>query len=141
MYQIVLPVDDNENRALAAAETVVSLPTADNELEVLILNVLENFKAPDDTGSITAAEVFNNSEPPGTVETVRQFLEDEGVSVTVERELGDPAETILEVSENSNSDAIVISGRRRSPAGKVLFGSVTQSVLLGSDIPVIVSMA
>lgn len=141
MYRVVLPVDDDENRALTAAETIVSLPGAGDELEVLILNVFEDFKVADDTGSITAAEIFDDTEPPETVETIRQYLEGEEISVTVEREIGDPAKTILEVSDESDADAIVISGRRRSPTGKVLFGSVVQSVLLSSDIPVIVSMA
>nr|WP_276414161.1 universal stress protein [Halomicroarcula sp. XH51] len=33
---------------------------------------------------------------------------------------------------------IVLAGRKRSPAGKALFGSVTQDVILGTDRSVLV---
>lgn len=36
-------------------------------------------------------------------------------------------------------DAIVLGGRKRSPAGKAIFGSVTQAVIRESDRPVVVT--
>jgi nucleotide-binding universal stress UspA family protein len=55
------------------------------------------------------------------------------------REHGDPAKLIRDISKESGVDRIVMSGRKRSPTGKALFGSVTQSVLLDSEIPVTVT--
>ena len=65
-------------------------------------------------------------------------LAEAGVETSKRREHGDPAETIIEVAEELDVDNITMSGRRRSPTGKMLFGSTTQSVLLAADRPVTV---
>lgn len=50
------------------------------------------------------------------------------------------AETILEVAEEYECDHIFLSGRKRSPTGKALFGDRTQAVLLNADAYVTVAM-
>jgi nucleotide-binding universal stress UspA family protein len=52
---------------------------------------------------------------------------------------GDPADTILEYVDDNDIDMVVIGARKRSPTGKLLFGSVTQSVILHTDIPIVVT--
>lgn len=54
---------------------------------------------------------------------------------------GNPAEEIVAHADDTDASYIVIGGKRRSPAGKALFGSVTQSVLLDTDRPVLVVAA
>lgn len=49
--------------------------------------------------------------------------------------VGKPAERIIEHAEDGKASFIVTSGRKRSPIGKVLFGSVTQSIILNADLP------
>lgn len=51
--------------------------------------------------------------------------------------VGSPGEEIVNYATESGASYIVTSGRKRSPVGKVLFGSVTQAVLLRSDCPVL----
>ncbi|AGB38681.1 universal stress protein [Natronococcus occultus] len=51
---------------------------------------------------------------------------------------GKPTVEILEHASDVDAEYIVIGGRQRSPVGKALFGSVTQSVLLEADRPVVV---
>lgn len=64
----------------------------------------------------------------------------EAVDVHGLGKIGGPSETILEQADALGARYIVIGGRRRTPAGKAIFGSVTQSVLLGSSIPVVTVM-
>ena len=48
------------------------------------------------------------------------------------------AATILELAEKADAELLVIGARRRSPVGKALLGSVTQTLILDADIPVLV---
>jgi nucleotide-binding universal stress UspA family protein len=54
--------------------------------------------------------------------------------------VGDPAAQIINHAKEEDASFIVTSGRRRSSAGKVLFGSVTQSVILSAECPVLTVM-
>ena len=54
--------------------------------------------------------------------------------------VGDESEEILSYAADHDARYIVMGGRKRSPVGKVMFGSVAQSVLLGSDRPVLLVM-
>jgi len=41
---------------------------------------------------------------------------------------GDPAESIIDCTDEIDADAICVVGRKHSPASKMLFGSVSQAV-------------
>ena len=53
----------------------------------------------------------------------------------------DVAETILELTTKAQADLLIIGARRRSPVGKALLGSVTQTLILEADVPVLVVKA
>lgn len=63
-----------------------------------------------------------------------QFLsvETQGVGL-----IGDPADELIEYAEQQAARYIVVSPHRRSQTGKILFGSVAQSVLLNASCPVV----
>ncbi|MFP8958359.1 universal stress protein [Natrialbaceae archaeon A-CW3] len=54
--------------------------------------------------------------------------------------MGDPAVRIVDYAREHDARYIVVAGRKRSPAGKVVFGSVTQSILLNADCPVVTTI-
>ncbi len=56
-------------------------------------------------------------------------------------EVGHTADTILDVVARTGATLLVIGGRRRSPMGKALLGSVTQSLILDARVPVLVVKA
>jgi nucleotide-binding universal stress UspA family protein len=76
----------------------------------------------------------------------RQMLErelgkfDDGTVETAGR-IGDPASVIVSEAGSRDARFVVVGGRRRSPVGKAVFGSTTQSVLPNSDAPVVTAFA
>ena len=60
-----------------------------------------------------------------------------GFEVAVEQSSGDAIEGILDAAGAFDADLLSLAGRRKSPTGKALFGSVAQRVALRSDRPVL----
>jgi nucleotide-binding universal stress UspA family protein len=141
MYRVLLPVGGAVDHVLDAAEAVASLPNAADEVDVVLLNVYEGFEVSGEGGRVDSEDVWNEENYPESVDVVEERLREAGVSTTRRREHGDPADTIVAVAESLDVDNITMSGRRRSPTGKMLFGSTTQSVLLDADRPVTVILA
>lgn len=65
---------------------------------------------------------------------------DEPTTVTGAGRVADPAEGIVEAGRDVDARFVVIGARRKSPVGKAIFGSTTQSVLLNADRPVVTVM-
>lgn len=145
MYRILLPVDENESRGRAQAEAILARP---DDVFVDVVHVHEQVSGPDAewaAGGFSeeyAEEMDENLREratlPSSAELVTELLESGDIDYEVHESTGDPAETILEAADDLDSDAIVIGMEKRSPIGKVLFGSVAQAVILDSDRPVTV---
>jgi nucleotide-binding universal stress UspA family protein len=125
MRDVLLPIDTDDDRAQTQVDTVVDLFDADST----VAHLLHDFTDNPEGASVTQV---------GPVKHAADALEDAGFEVAYHETSGDPAEAIIDAGDELGVDAIVVAGRKRSPAGKALFGSVTQSVILGTDRPVIV---
>lgn len=70
---------------------------------------------------------------------VRRLLEESGVPFTLDQQVTghDGADGVLAAAQEHRASVVVIGLRRRSPTGKLLFGSVAQRVLLEADCPVL----
>lgn len=144
MFDVLLPVDENDDRANEQVDAVLSLPGEADELSVTVLHVIEEIDTMPDEAGATFIDDVNESLPeirdlPDSVDDVERRLETAGVETTREVMVGQPAEGILQVAAENDIDAIVLGTRKRSPVGKAVFGSVTQSVILEADRPVIVA--
>lgn len=66
----------------------------------------------------------------------RETAEAEGVTVETVLEVGRPARSILSVAEDRDVDHIVMGSRGRSGVGRVIFGSVAETVTRRAAVPV-----
>lgn len=125
MRDILLGIDQNVNRAATQAETVIDLFDVDDTRAYLLHDFVDNPEG----ASVTQVDA---------VKRAQERLTDAGIAVELREGSGDPAASIIETADELDVDAICVAGRNRTPAGKVLFGSVTQSVVLNTDRPVLI---
>jgi Universal stress protein family. len=98
---------------------------------------------PDDTviginslrgGDVTDAAAVRDGEDALSVLSARL-----GTAVTVETHQlirgNDPATDVLAAIESYDADELVFGIRKRSPTGKIIFGSVAQQLLLEAPVP------
>ncbi len=126
MYEVILGIDDSERRAIAQAETVADLPNAAETVHATLFH--------DFTENPTGASVHQMA----SVRRAKEHLEEAGVAVSLQESSGDPAQEILALAEERDADLVCLAGRKRTPAGKAVFGSVTQEVILNANRPVLV---
>lgn len=129
MYEVVVAVDTDEARARRQAETVAALPASDASVHATILHDFTDNPEGGSVGQVAA------------VRRAREVLEAAGVEVTLRESSGDPATAIVELADELDADLICVAGRKRSPAGKALFGSVAQDVFLETERPVLLCSA
>ncbi|SFR58952.1 MULTISPECIES: universal stress protein [Halorubrum] len=126
MYDVLLGIGlDDEKRAVAQAEVVADLPDAPNEVTAHLCHVFQD--------NPEGASVHQL----GTVRRAREILEEAGVNCVHYEASGDPGEELIAAADEVDADLICVSGRKRSPAGKAVFGSTTQTVVLNADRPVL----
>ena len=76
-------------------------------------------------------------------DTVTEVFDDPGFeyeTIAAVASEGDRASTVIEAAENHDCEQVFLSGRKRSPTGKALFGDTVQSVLLDFDGEVTVNL-
>lgn len=125
MKDVLLGIDESVDRAITQAETVLDLFDTDEIRAYLLHDFVDNPEG----ASVTQVDA---------VRRARELFEDAGVSVELREGSGDPAESIIDTADELDADAICVAGRKRSPAGKVLFGSTSQTVILNTERPVLI---
>lgn len=139
---IVAAVDRSARAPAAVAEAVELADAYGDDVHVVhVLNQAEFIElertSVDDTGQPVSMDTVR--------EVARDITQDVVDKVDADAEavglVGNPADEVLRYADEHDARFIVLAGRRRSPVGKAVFGSVAQDVLLGADCPVVTVMA
>lgn len=143
MYHVLLAVDGNAERLERQLDAVRDLPGR-GDISVTLLYVHEEVDVPADEAGKQVIDQINEDIDdlqglPDAVDDAQATLRAADIATEVSTSKGDPAEVILEIATERDANVICVAGRDRSPVGKAMFGSVTQTVILESDCPVIVS--
>lgn len=126
MFRELVALDTTIPQARAQIAAIKQMVESGQEMEAYLLHVFDNNP---EGASVSQVEA---------VREVRDQLEELGVEVELLETSGSPPEEILIHAEKYDVDQICLGGRKRSPTGKALFGSVTQEVILGTNLPVLV---
>jgi nucleotide-binding universal stress UspA family protein len=139
MKRLLVPVDGSDPAEAALAFACEEYPDAD----IVLLSVVD----PTDVGyaSVEAAPSTFSRLQENARERTEQVLDaaerraaDYGVSVTTETVVGPPSRAIVEWAENNDVDGIVIGSHGRDGVTRVLLGSVAETVVRRSPVPVTV---
>lgn len=63
-------------------------------------------------------------------------LEAAGVDYEIRGAIGHYGEKVVAIAEELDTDLVIVGGRKRSPTGKAVFGSVAQEIMLSAPCPV-----
>lgn len=127
MYIIVAGIDTDKQRAAAQAETITEMPMDPEKVRVVLAH---SFKENRSGASVSQVS---------SVQRAESILEDAGIEVLLEESgNNDAADTVLQFAAEYDADLIAVAGRKRSPTKKVVFGSVSQEIMLNTDRPVLV---
>jgi nucleotide-binding universal stress UspA family protein len=70
------------------------------------------------------------------VRELAKKLEDAGVDYEIRGAIGHYGEKVVALAEELDTDLVLVGGRKRSPTGKAVFGSVAQEIMLSAPCPV-----
>lgn len=129
---IVTAVDDAQREQRIVSEGAALANAFDDELHVIHVRNREDLEESATTGATdrrSPAEVARDTAADIASNAVEEY--------TPVGRIGSPATEIREYVEEVDARYLVVGGRKRSPIGKALFGSVTQSLLLNVDQPVV----
>lgn len=126
MVDLVVGTDSPETSATLASY-LAGVVDADDT--VYVVNSLTG-------GDETDAEAVFDGE--AALDGVAEELADRPVTVETRQFVrgNEPVEDLLAFAADVDADEFVIGIRKRSPVGKVVFGSTGQNLLLGADRPV-----
>jgi nucleotide-binding universal stress UspA family protein len=140
---VVLVVDEDDaltERLAATTSDVAGPPGADVAL-VQVFTEAEYEQARTSLGFEPDSEATPDAiaERSASVRTLVDALSADGLDTRTYGRLGDEAdesERIVALTEEVDADLLVTGGRRRSPAGKAIFGSTAQELMLNAPCPV-----
>jgi nucleotide-binding universal stress UspA family protein len=142
MSTVLLPASNHSKWAESVADVVVDTED-DEDLTVVVSHVFDADEVTSTSENLDIegrADVDELASRKSGVGAALGRLDDADVDTEVrgiEHE-GEPAEAIVDAVEAVDADRLYMYSRKRSPAGKALFGSTLQEVVIEARVPVVV---
>jgi nucleotide-binding universal stress UspA family protein len=132
------PGDADRTEVLAEAVTDVAGPTG---ARVVLAHVFTDEEYDDVLSRLDydPMDEIDPDEVAGRHSTVRDLtdaLDETGVDYEVRGRVGPHGKSIVQLAKEVRADQVFVGGRKRSPAGKAVFGSTAQEVMLNAPCPV-----
>lgn len=137
---VIAAVDDDEQGERVVAQANTLAEAFDDEVHAIHVLTRSQFvdlerTSMDTTGSAmdldriraVAADIATEQFPAGETD------------VTPVGIVGDPATSIIEYADDHDARYVVVGGRKRSPAGKAVFGSVSHDVIMNARSPTVIT--
>jgi nucleotide-binding universal stress UspA family protein len=142
MYRRILTTLDGSAQAEQALSTAVTL-AEQFESELVLLRVVmplpKSYRAgATSAADIEAAERDAVQEAIGYLDGIAAGIQEKGLSVQVAARFGNPSKAIIEFVRKNQIDLLVMCTRGQTGPARWLLGSVTDHVVRGSSIPVVV---
>ncbi|MBV0902708.1 universal stress protein [Haloarcula salina] len=137
---VIVAAVDRSDRASVAIEEAEALAEAfDDTVHVVHALTRSEFL---DLG-ITSAQAEEPLDMGQVRSAAAEMAEDAVSDLSVPYEtvglVGKPSDEVVKYAEEQDASYVTVSPRKRSRTGKVLFGSVAQSILLNASCPVVTS--
>ena len=127
--------DDKPDRVVTVGQDLAD--AYGDELVVLYVLARETFDRRRDDRNEEYTLEHGQIDAEGVARDVVEASTDSPGRVTARGRVGEVVDEILDEVELTDARYLVAGGRKRSPTGKALFGSATQSILLSADVPVV----
>ncbi|GAA0236237.1 universal stress protein [Haladaptatus pallidirubidus] len=135
---VIIAAVDRSTRATYTVEEAAQLARAfDESLHVVHALTRSEFVDLGKTNAQAGEPLDMDQIRAAAAEMVQDAISDVAIQYEAVGLVGDPADKIVEYANDQNARYIVVTPRKRSPTGKVLFGSFAQSVLLEANCPVV----
>jgi nucleotide-binding universal stress UspA family protein len=136
--RILVSVGDS---SLATAALEYALAGFGDE-EITVLHVIDAEEADDSIRQTVLRESFEKQRTIAekaaerVLERVRNYADEYGVTLTTTTEYGNPAQEISVYAEENDIDRIIIGTHGRSGISRLLLGSIAETVMRRSPVPV-----
>ena len=140
MYERVLVPLDGSERAEAILPLIEQM-AGPLDAEFILLRVVEPVSPAEAIASagVVSPDSFTwrEMEAKQYLHGVERRLSKKGLRASIHLALGVPTEEILAMAKTTGADLIAIATHARSALGRLVFGSVAETVLRASSIPVL----